>query len=261
MKNLVVLVLATLLSQTATPTFEVATIKRNVSGNAGFPGEPSLMSTTGCSSPTSVGPRIPLGRCVSRNVRMRTLIASAYGLDLSNIDQVLVGQPKWIGSEEYTYDLEAKAENPMTSAGDLKVMLQNLLAERFKLKVHWETRDLPSFALKVEKGGIKMKRGDPAARSGSSGNMDAESFKTEAVSLSMERLAEHLSIRLKRLVVDMTGLSGGYDFKLTWARDETSGGPSIFAALQDLGLRLESTKAPTKVLVIDNVEHLVGEQR
>jgi uncharacterized protein (TIGR03435 family) len=166
-------------------------------------------------------------------------------------------------------------------------MLQALLADRFKLAVHHETKDLPVYSLVIAKGGFKLQESkpdetDPQGRtgmhiSGSSGAMRGQL-------VSMASLAQFLYGRLNRTVLDKTGLTGKYDFMLKWTPDQnqmqpaggfqaTSGGapggqpalvadagaPDLFTAVQEqLGLKLESGKGPVEVIVIDHVERPSG---
>jgi uncharacterized protein (TIGR03435 family) len=190
-----------------------------------------------------------------RYVTLKRCVRGAYGVEEPRI----LGGPKWI--DEARYDIEAKAAGP---AGDreLMVMLQSLLAERFKLAFHRETRALPGYALVVGKGGLKAKPSDPDADSRTSSSR----VSIEAAGCTMAHLALKLSEILHLPVADFTAVPGGFDFKLEWTVDDMqatppaaapdpASGPSIFAALQgQLGLRLESRKVPAEVLVIDHAE-------
>lgn len=166
-------------------------------------------------------------------------------------------------------------------------MLQALLAERFKLLAHRETKELPVYALVVAKNGPKFeeaKPGDrypdgikaPDGRPGA-GMMFTNRGQVTGQGLPIANLVRQLSLELGRTVVDTTGLTGTYDFTLKWTPDESQGrmfkraeggqqrtdpapssessGPSIFTALQEqLGLKLEAQKGPVEILVIDYVE-------
>ena len=219
------------------------------------------------------------------NANLRQLIANAYDVK----DDQVSGGPDWVGSTGY--DIEAKVTDPdgphQLTKAQRSQALQALLADRFKLTVHAETKDAPIFALTIAKGGPKLKeskpsdappvpppgaiiRGNPSdgpPRGGSMitmggpGNLTATAMKTTM-------LANILSQQLHQTVVDRTGLTGSYDFSLQWTPDnlpspppgaEASapdpGGPSIFTALQEqLGLKLDSTRGPIKTIVIDHVE-------
>jgi uncharacterized protein (TIGR03435 family) len=174
----------------------------------------------------------------------------------------------------------------------LKAMLQALLADRFKLKVSHVAKDLPIYALVVAKNGPKLQEakpgdtypsgikgldGRPQGRGGASMWAGRITSGITGQGVPLIVLAESLSQQLRRTVTDQTGLKGNYDFKLQWTPDQMpaaiplgpggampatdnppppeSSGPSIFTALQEqLGLRLESTKGPVEITVVDHVE-------
>jgi uncharacterized protein (TIGR03435 family) len=206
--------------------------------------------------PGSSGINTDKGRISARNVTLRRCIRGAYNVPETQV----LGGPKWIDEERY--DIEAKAAGP---AGDheMMIMLQSLLAERFNLVFHRETRPMSGYALVVGKSGLKAQHSAPDAGSRTSsrrGGIDAQAC-------TMAQLAQRLSEAVHLPVADFTAAEGRFDFKLQWtpedaqARPPSAGdkpgtpadaGPSIFAALQEqLGLKLESRKVPTEVLVID----------
>ena len=203
------------------------------------------------------------------NVPVHTLLLQAYGLHEGEI----FGEPEWVNSE--VFDIEAKVAGPDVAAfskldsDQLQAMLRQILAERFGLVAHRETRELPVYAMSVAKGGPKLKEFvfDPA--------VPASARRGGGVQMSMGMIATHectipyflsmLSRQLGRTVIDRTGLTGNYDFTLRWSPDngatsasegaQTDALPSIFTAVQEqLGLKLESTKAPADVLVVDHIE-------
>ncbi|MGA2897993.1 MAG: TIGR03435 family protein, partial [Acidobacteriaceae bacterium] len=203
------------------------------------------------------------------NVPVHTLLLQAYGLH----EGESVGEPAWANSE--VFDIEAKVAGPDVAAfskldsDQLQAMLRQILAERFGLVAHRETRELPVYAMSVAKGGPKLKEFvfDPA--------VPASARRGGGVQMSMGMIAAHectipyflsmLSRQLGRTVVDRTGLTGNYDFTLRWSPDNSATSasegaqadtlPSIFTAVQEqLGLKLESTKAPASVLVVDHLE-------
>jgi uncharacterized protein (TIGR03435 family) len=206
------------------------------------------------------------------NVPVHTLLLQAYGLH----EGESFGEPAWANSE--VFDIEAKVAGPDVAAfskldsDQLQAMLRQILAERFGLVAHRETRELPVYALSVAKGGPKLKESviDPS--------VSANARRGGGVRMSMGMIAAHectipyflsmLSRQLGRSIIDRTGLAGNYDFTLRWSPDNgattssnDSAGtqadalPSIFSAVQEqLGLKLESTKAPASVLVIDHLE-------
>jgi uncharacterized protein (TIGR03435 family) len=218
--------------------FEVASVKVNTSGSqTGFG-----MNTT------------PEGRLSAHNYTVWNLIREAYHLRELQVS----GGPGWIQTEGF--DVEARAASPV-SRDKVNEMLRMLLAERFRLKVHTESRNLPAYALVVANSGSKLKRATATDRLPKTllGQLDMPR-------MSMLSLGEYLEFDLDRPVIDRTGLTGDFAIRLEWARerDRTAAGdapldqsrPSIFAALQEqLGLKLESLKAPVDVLVIDGVEH------
>lgn len=147
--------------------------------------------------------------------------------------------------------MRAKPESP-ASEDQLKLMLQTLLADRFRLVLHRETKQLPVYELIVAKGGPKLK--ESAEDASTFLHTDAKSI--TAAKVAMPMFVKLLSQQMGRSVLDKTGLSENYDFKLEWTPDEANGdGPSIFTAIQEqLGLKLEPSKGPVEVLVIDHAE-------
>jgi len=215
----------------ARPSFEVATIK---------PGSPETHGTM-----TSAQP----GKLVMKNINLREAVKIAYRLN----EPELFGGPKWVDSEHYDIDGRAESRVPRDQ---IMLMLQSLLAERFKLKVHRETRELPVYALTIAKGGPKMPRaaeGDPA-----NGRTSVGSRNITAKGEPIDALARTLADLLMQPILDRTGLEGLYNFKLDFAPinpDDDTPAPSIFTAIQEqLGLKLEATKAPVEVVVIDSAE-------
>jgi uncharacterized protein (TIGR03435 family) len=220
------------------PAFEAASIKPSQDP----PGSSSGITTT-------------KGRISARNVTLKRCVRGAYGVEEPHI----LGGPKWL--DEARYNIEARAAGP---AGDreLMTMLQSLLAERFKLAFHRETRALPGYALVLGKGGLRAKPSAPDAGSRTSSRWGS----IEASGCTMAQLALKLSEVLHLPVADFTAVPGEFDFKLEWTSDamqatppdavpDTASGPSLFAALQEqLGLKLESRKVPADVLVIDHAE-------
>jgi uncharacterized protein (TIGR03435 family) len=193
----------------------------------------------------------------------------AYGITAPRI----LGIPPAL--EKARFDIEAKID-PVEYARmqalpgaqrteQFQLQVRQLLAERFKLVVHTETRELPVYALVVAKGSPKLKAAQkPDSNSGRSrtGYLNGEGMTMEHLANSLTRTS---SAELGRLVIDKTGLTGKYDLTLRWTPDtgnppmlngepDTSA-PSIFTAIQEqLGLKLESTKGPVSVLVIDHAE-------
>ena len=274
----------------SSPTFDVASVKPNKSG----PG-PSMLQNQ------------PGGRFNATNVPARLLIQQAYRLQGFQ----LVGGPAWLTSDRFDVvakgsgDLAAPVFGPQSPQNNdptpMQLAMRALLADRFKLVVHRETRELPIYALvfsgadKKLGAGIHASDADCAALAGAArgrgalpppgppapgdrppcgarigfGNMAAGG-------MTLRQLASALSISLNRTVVDQTGLAGLFEIDLTWTPDQLPqrapgtatdqpitvngfsvdpNGPSIFTAVQEqLGLKLDSSKGPVDVLVIDSVE-------
>jgi uncharacterized protein (TIGR03435 family) len=189
------------------------------------------------------------------NLDVKSLVLTAYRIQ----DYQLVGDPKWLESTYYRIVAKPPA-GPIVSDQksrneQLSERLRSLLAERFQLAVHHETRSLPEYSLVVAKGGSKLKEVE----------RDAANFKLSlgkgkiatrgGVKVAM--LANVLAGRLHYPVVDKTGLDGYYDIQLSYADDDNLPdlGASLFAAIEEqLGLKLEAHKGPVDVLVIDHVE-------
>jgi uncharacterized protein (TIGR03435 family) len=203
----------------------------------------------------SADPRIRGSRMIGTASTLADMVTVAYAV---RYDQIANG-PGWINSDRF--DIEAKAPGDVPPAAEqARLMMQNLLAERFQLRLHRETRDLPVYALVVGKNGAKLKTGDPDVREGSVVQGTVNGLHMETKNGSMESLARQLSASAGRPVIDRTGLAGTYEYTLDWLPLNTipapeSIFPSMFIAVQEqLGLRLEPTTAPHEVLVIDHAE-------
>src|SRR5262249_21573554 len=146
----------------------------------------------------------------------------------------------------------------------LMPMLQTLLIERFQLATHRETKMSQQYVLVVGKHGPRLDKADPEAHGA---NTRTTRGHMEATNASMSALAGSLERVLGMPVINQTGLEGRFNVKLDWAPDsiqpggmspgasaENDAGPSIFTAIQQLGLKLESVKAPLEILVIDRAE-------
>ena len=188
------------------------------------------------------------------------LIRSAYGVLLE--DQV-VGLPGWARSDRIAVQAKMDADTaatldklpPLERWKRMQVMLQAMLADRFALKAHRESRNLPIYVLTVATGGPKMKK---TAADGLGGNASYASGKVTAREISLEALAANLSFAVGRPIVNKTGLEGGYDFALDYApegADASDPRPSLFTALEEqLGLKLVPSKGLVDVIVIDHIE-------
>jgi uncharacterized protein (TIGR03435 family) len=259
------------------PSYEVASIRPNKSGDD----TTRLMNSPNGSTATSI--------------TLQTLIREAYGVQ----DHQILGAPSWLNSEKY--DVQAKMDSVVAdelrklSREQIKVerrrTLQSLLADRLKLTLHRETRELSVLALVIAKKGLKLQEAKPgdAYPNGIKGpdgqghpNMMVQRMGMEGKSeltgqaIPMASLIEVLSSQLHRTILDKTGFAGRYDFTLEWTPEESqpnfmgteagqqgpdntaspeSSGPSIFAAIQEqLELKLETQKGPVEVLVIEHIE-------
>lgn len=227
---LLALLAAAAFAQTA--QFEVASVKRAEGGTP--PGDiPRNMDT----SP---------GHFAMRNVALRFALEWAYDLK----DWEIAG-PEWIKVEE-RYDIAAKAPGPATDE-QMRPMLQALLLERFRMKVHRETRDTNVYVLVRGKGEPKVKAASAQVTPHISGKDGVATFENFPIS----RLTFLLSRRLDRPVIDQTGLKGNYDYSVDITGlpgpNPDASAPSIFSTIQrDLGLKLEARKEPVSILVIDS---------
>jgi uncharacterized protein (TIGR03435 family) len=283
-KNWRVIALASLLAAEAfglfaqsadSPRFAVASVKRNPST------EPLSIA-----APMGVGYR-PGGRLVAGNAPLAMLIQRAYSVQSYQV----VGGPSWINTDGY--DIEAKPEGNTDQKG-MWLMLQALLADRFKLAVHRETRDLPVYDLQTVRSGAKLPppqggncsevmtapptpgQPRPAPPCGPGLLRAGTGLTMEAISVSMPVFAKQLSLILGKEVIDKTGFKRSFSLHLEFAIDDALAGlpnpagpdasgqpkddrPSIRTALaEQLGLKLESSKGPVDVLVIDRVERPTG---
>jgi len=242
------------LAQTERKNFEVATIKQSSINDNRF-----------------MFRGLPGGALTVVGVPLKMLIMMAYDVKAFQISS----GPSWIATQRW--DIEAKAEGVQGQVpmAQLRPMLQGLIAERFRLSLHRETKKMPVFALIVAKNGPKLTPhvGNPA--------QPGQRIRPGPGSLTVQQgnmaiLAAQLSQQLWRAVIDKTGLQQEYDFTLKWTPESGQGGPesiglppessapprpdlngpSIFTAVQEqLGLRLDSQKGPVEIIVIDHVEY------
>jgi uncharacterized protein (TIGR03435 family) len=205
------------------------------------------------------GPFIRGSRVTATALTLRDLIGEAYGVRFDAI----AGGPAWLLSDHY--DIEAKAEGDATLTKEQEQsMLQALLADRFQLKVHRETREVPIYALVVGKNGSKMKQSSADAPGNNFVRAGPGGLHMEATKGTMDKLATQLAVTAGRPVVDKTGLAGYYAFTLDWAAgnsipDADSNTPSMFTAVQEqLGLKLEAATGPIEMVIIDRAEKPSG---
>jgi uncharacterized protein (TIGR03435 family) len=255
------------------PKFEVASIKRNLSVQRGGGGGRR-------------GDRFAL-----RNATVTALVQYAFRpADGQLLSQQIIGGPEWIHTDRF--DIEAKMGGPVPSVTheQVQAMVQSLLEDRFLLRWHRETRDLPVYDLAVAKGGVKMRQSaDQTPIHSNKADVFFNSFAGRSAPLprgtirlarGSDRSALHanavpvaalvtlLQGQADRIVFDKTGLTALFDFDIEYKNEATapravSGGgsppgaqppPSLFTSLGELGLRLEPSKAPLPVIVIDSVQ-------
>jgi len=235
---------AVMMCRAQSPAFEAASVKVSRSTGGGIRRDPGRLDITG--------------------MTLREMVQYAYDVQ----DVQISGGPRWFGSDHW--DISATAGREV-SDHEQKKMLQSLLTERFRMTIRRETKELPVYALVVGKNGSKLK---PDAE----GKPEQVMLMGKAGLLTM--IGEHVTLpkmadvlfgQVKRIVIDRTGIEGNFDFKLEWVPDATkmpsingakmeasTEGPSIFTAVQEqLGLKLESTKGPVEILIIDRAEKAV----
>ena len=258
-------------SAQAGPTFEVASVKPNKSGD-----QRVMMQLP------------PNGRITATNIPLRMLLRQAFDVQ----DFQIVGGPNWIASDRF--DIVAKAPDGMTTGPEqIRPMLRALLADRFKLVTHHETREMAIYSLVLARADGKLgpklsaakvdcearfsaaRRGGPPPECPAPGQPIECGFMMGGGNMNvggmpMLELARALSPMVGRIVIDKTGLKGRYDFQLAFAPEGRGFGPgpagaepppadpntpSLFTALQEqLGLKLESERGPVDVVIIDRVE-------
>jgi uncharacterized protein (TIGR03435 family) len=229
----------------AQPKFEVASVKPTPPPAPGQPmGPESIVSHP--------------GSLAMRNVRLRSCIKWAYNLKEYQLSGPnWLGSPGWLGSDVGRYDIVAKAAEG-TAVPELRVMLQALLADRFKLAVHREPRDVPAYALLVVKSGPALHTSEvPTGESRIIPQGPVLAFQNTTIA----EFAEWVSGPLGMPVLDMTNLSGRFDFKIDaspYASPASAKEDQEYAfvkAIQDqLGLKLDRRKSQVETLVIDHVE-------
>lgn len=241
----------------AAPVFEVAAIHLNKDDRTGHS---HIVSSSHDGNFTAI------------NVSLKSLLQWAFNIP----DSRILGGPAWLDSVKF--NIEARADDSIadqlkalaSDAGRLekRQMLQALLADRFQLKTHQESRDLPIYTLVVAKKGPKFQ---PSQVNGTTVNSGRGEITVRGSDNTIALLADALGRALGRPVLDKTGLSGRYDLTLKWTPDEVadrrsgsspasvslsdSSLPSIFTAIQEqLGLKLKSGKGPVPVLIVDSVQ-------
>lgn len=210
---------------------------------------------------------------------MWMLVREAYGI---SEDDRISGAPKWFAMDKFSIEAKvAEQDEAVFRVLDYSQrceMLQSILADRFKLSVHWEMKEMPVYMLTIAKDGPRLREAAPdpnsAGKTRASGVVRRGAPHLIIEGGTIAALARHLSNATGRTVVDKTGLAGRYDYHLDWTPDTIqpaenavpnaagisasgpdSDAPSIFTAVEEqLGLRLEPQKAPVQILVIDHAE-------
>jgi uncharacterized protein (TIGR03435 family) len=229
----------------AHPTFDVASIKPNRNPPSG-------------ARAISLSAGLSHGRLTFEAVTLRDLIQQAYDFQRDQIS----GCPEWCESD--WYDLIAKAEDTNVTKEQVMLMLQALLADRFQLTLHRETKDRPGFALVIGKGGSKLKL---AGEDGSLGFATTGSIRTFQ-KMPIAGLVSYIAGTARQPVVDMTGLKGSYNFTIDVTPPEnTPDGRAdpidtftrLREAVEDqLGLKLEPQKIAVENLIIEKAERPSG---
>ena len=257
------------------PSFEVATIKPFQQARIPLPPPPPPSPASNANrGPAKIAPGN--GGGITSDIfhtilPAQLLVAFAYNVPFGFERTRILGAPAWLNTD--AYELNAKIDNTLFAAmqkmtptqqrEQINLMEQSLLAERFHLKVHFETRQMAGFELVIARGGPKL----APAKDGGNAKISMANIplgnQMTAVSTSIDQWI-HSPFLSGRTILDRTGLNGIYDFTLTWAPeqldasttpDSTPSGPSLFTAVQEqLGLRLVPTKVPVEVIVIDHIE-------
>ncbi len=225
----------------ASPGFEVATIR---------PSDPNDPRASLGWSFESEGHRI---EC--KQTTLLNLIAVTYGLQPRQI----VGGPTWLDKDRY--DISGVPDVPgVPSAPQVREMYKKLLAERFHLVLHRETREMPIYVVTIAKGEPLLKPANSGAPVNTSNSGDSTQRTLRFTNMSMKEFANNMDIYEDRPVVDQTGLSGRYDFTLKWTYELSAEGqpgapPSLFTAMREqLGLKMDAVKGPAEVIFIDHLE-------
>jgi uncharacterized protein (TIGR03435 family) len=198
----------------------------------------------------------PGGRLTISNGTLRQIVETAW-YDFRDFQ--IVGGPSWLNSERFDISAVSDSHGAADGIPEVRRKLQALLTERFELRVHTETRELPMYRLTPARGGPKIESTNSADNSAAAGIQNS-CGRLIGTRTTMANLRVYLSRLLHRPVEDDSGRAGKYDFEVEWIPDDApcsplTDGPSLFTALQEkLGLRLESAKGPQEVLVIDSVK-------
>jgi uncharacterized protein (TIGR03435 family) len=213
------------------------------------------------------------GNFVATNGTLKQLISYAYGVR----EDLITGLPSWADTAHFDISAKVSDFNPDAfknlTREQRESMLLPMLADRFHVKAHTEVKTLSVFNLVVTKDGPRFKRNppppidpdDPKKGQEGRGNININNDDMTATAVPLSTLAEVLADQLSHTVIDKTGLTGDYDFRLKWTSEDQSNNtadngttdrpPDLFTALQEqLGLKLESTKGPVTTLVVDHAD-------
>jgi len=250
------------------PSFEVATIRPwqpppTPPAPDGVPTLPPVMFAPGTGGGQTTD-RVQL------TGQAAILIALAYRIPIGMEGHLIVGGPGWVQAESDRYQLQAKIDEaqfaamkglpPAKQKEQVALMEQALLADRFKLKVHFEMREMPAYMLVVAKGGAKLTRAAEGEVSRLARAGKGRGVEMTAVAVTMDQLAKCPFLGLRGgQISDQTGLVGAFDFTLDWtaaeAAQDGSDSPPLLTAIQEqLGLKLVPSKALVEVIVIDHIE-------
>jgi uncharacterized protein (TIGR03435 family) len=245
------LISALAFGQTKMPAFEVASIKPNTTND----GRAGLRMGQG-------------GEIIMTNFTLGNIIEFAF-----DVKGYSLTGPDWLYAESFDVNAKPPAGTPRDQ---IKPMLQTLLAERFKLVFHRDTKTMQGYALLVAKGGLKIKEVEPVTDQGPGGGRRIQmgGGSLELKQIDLKGFAPILAGQIGQPVADLTEKTGLYDIKLEWTRegrgpdgpDNVEGrpaeatGPTIYTALQEqLGLRLQSQKIPVEIVVVDKIEKVPTE--
>jgi uncharacterized protein (TIGR03435 family) len=236
-------------ADTPAPAFDVASVKPGQPGGRGGGMERRVLQNI----------QVSPGTVTARNASLRSCIRWAW-----HVSEFQVSGPDWLDSERF--EITGKAAGPSTEA-ELRLMMQALLQERFKLTLHRQTKELSAYVLTIGKNGLKVQESKTEGES--SIDVNQRQFSVSVQRTPVSAMVEMLSNVLRAPVVDQTGLTGRYDITLNVAKyvgDMMAQGKSIESTpvdpqalismiLQDeFGLKLDAKKMPLDVLVIDHIE-------
>jgi uncharacterized protein (TIGR03435 family) len=210
---------------------------------------PHVVDPSNDSSNTDVKPG---GRLVCRNVSVKKLIRMAFIAD----DSQILNAPRW--TEAASYDIDAKTAGGVeVNDKNISGLLLSMLERRFQFRFHREQREKAIYRLEAAKDGVKLQADLEEARPSTTVNSNGMTVTFSAKRISMKDVAATLQRQVGRTIEDHTGLAGKYDVELKWSTERAgidTAGPSIFTALQEVGLRLVSAKGPVETVVVDGVE-------